>query len=199
MTVAYTTAGALRAWKSLCLESLACNAGLSLSLLQQRLRPTLLPPRISLWISHRQHPTSVPYFTNIRKPPPQPGWFRSSATVAIVFRRHPERTEGPLYLLFVFAVALVLLAFLAVIPEGESTHVQPSRGPPKNHPHKRPERSLTPLAPDTYPASPEPPSSALGRSSVTSCGVSRSTCFLSASGVPSILNSGFCAFSTENV
>jgi hypothetical protein len=69
-------------------------------------------------VSRRQHPTAVPSFTNIRKPPPQPGWFRSSATVAFVFRRHPERSEGLLYLLFIFAVALVLLAFLAVIPKG---------------------------------------------------------------------------------
>jgi hypothetical protein len=38
----------------------------------------------------------------------------------LFFRRHPERSEGPLYLLFVFAVAVVVaVASLAVIPEGD--------------------------------------------------------------------------------
>jgi hypothetical protein len=40
----------------------------------------------------------------------------SSVALAVVFRRHPERSEGPLYLLFIFAV---VHAFLVVIPEGD--------------------------------------------------------------------------------
>ena len=92
--------------------------GLSPSLLQQRLTPTLLPPRISLWISRRHHPTPFPSFPNIRKPPLQSGWLRSRATVAFVFRRFPERREGPLYLLFVFPLpAFFLLNLLSSLKE----------------------------------------------------------------------------------
>jgi len=53
-------------------------------------------------------------------------WFRRA-----IARRH-EHLAG-------VAVALVLLAFLAVIPEGKSTHEQPSRGPAEKIAlHKRP-------------------------------------------------------------
>jgi hypothetical protein len=50
----------------------------------------------------------------------------SAVAFAFVFRRHPERSEGPPHLLFVFAVAVVLaLAFLASSPKGISCSFSP--------------------------------------------------------------------------
>jgi hypothetical protein len=177
----------------------ACNAGLSLSLLQQRLTLTLLPPQTSLWISHCRHPLP----------------FHPSPTF-VNHHRSPDGSDSapPLPLFFVVILSAVkdlcicssslplpsfLLLFLLSSPKGnrltsslhadllkESHYTKGSENSQFTRPRYLSSQSSTSFI-------------SRGRSSVTSCGVSRSTCFLSASGVPNILNSGFCAFSTENV
>jgi hypothetical protein len=117
--------------------SVGMQRGLSLSLLQQRLTPKLLPPRISLWISRRQHPTPVPSFTNIRKPRPRSGWFRSNATVAFIFRRYPERSERPL-ICSSSSRCPRSSCFSCCHPRRKSTHKQPSREPPEKSHYTRP-------------------------------------------------------------
>jgi hypothetical protein len=119
--------------RSLCLQSLVCNAGLSLSLLQQRLTPTLLPPRISLWISRRQYPTAVPSFTNICKPAP---------AARMVPSRCPRSS-----------------CFSCCHLRRESTHEQPSREPPEKSHYTKALKIINSPGPDIYPASPALPSS----------------------------------------
>jgi hypothetical protein len=137
--------------------SVGMQRGLSLSLLQQRLTPKLLPPRISLGLVVVSTPLPFhpsPTFVNHDR---GPDGSDPAPPLPLFFAVILNAVKDPLFALRL-PVARVLLAFLAVILEGNRLTSSLHANLLKNRITQGPE-ILTSPAPDIYPASPTLPSS----------------------------------------